>query len=53
MPKPVKAQGYSRLGVPCTDLPGWSNTELPEPRSPIGNQAAMEQVRDRLRKSDR
>ncbi|MBW4579208.1 MAG: hypothetical protein KME42_06510 [Tildeniella nuda ZEHNDER 1965/U140] len=53
MPVPVKIQGVADLECPCIDLPGWPNTELPQPRSPISSQAVMEKVRDRLRKSDR
>ena len=53
MPVPVKLQGIAALECPCNDLPGWPNTELPQPRSPISSQTVMEQVRNRLRKSDR
>ncbi|PSB27781.1 hypothetical protein [Stenomitos frigidus] len=52
MPKPVKVQGVAALECPCIDLPGWPNTELPQPRAPISSQARMGQVRDRLRQAN-
>jgi hypothetical protein len=52
MPVPLKIQGIAALECPCVDLPGWPNTELPQPRAPISSQARMEQVRDRLRQGN-
>lgn len=49
MPVPVKGQGIATLECPCIDLPGWPNTELPQPRAPVSSQAVIKQVRDRLR----
>ncbi|MBW4469579.1 MAG: hypothetical protein KME45_04155 [Stenomitos rutilans HA7619-LM2] len=52
MPVPVKVQGVATLECPCIDLPGWPNTELPQPRQPISSQVVIGQVRDRLRRAN-
>lgn len=48
MPVPIKQQGVATLDCPCIDLPGWPNTELPQPRAPINTHVALSHVRDRL-----
>lgn len=53
MPVPVKAIGVSSLECPCIDLPGWPNTEMPQPRAPISTQAQLQNIRDRLRQASR
>ncbi|HEY9907392.1 MAG TPA: hypothetical protein V6D18_07250 [Thermosynechococcaceae cyanobacterium] len=49
MPVPIKQVGIQALECPCIDLPGWPNTELPQPREPISSRTSLSQIRDRLR----
>jgi hypothetical protein len=48
MPVPVKSVGTQSLECPCVDLPGWPNTEIPQPRDPVNSQAQLSRLRDRL-----
>jgi hypothetical protein len=48
MPVPMPDLGVRSLDCPCSDLPFWPNTSVPQPRSPISNQAQLTQIRDRL-----
>lgn len=52
MPVPMAAQGLPALSCPCSDLPGWPNTDIPQPRSPISTEHQLIQIRERLAKSD-
>ena len=51
MPIPSRAIGMPPDNCPCFDLPGWPDTEKPQPRSPISSQTLLAQIRDRLRNS--
>lgn len=53
MPVPVKSVGTQSLECPCIDLPGWPNTEIPQPRDPVSSQALLSRIRDRLGQSGR
>ena len=48
MPVPIKSVGVASLDCPCIDLPGWPNTDLPQPRSPVSSQSRLLTIRDRL-----
>ncbi|MBE9178351.1 hypothetical protein IQ268_07085 [Oculatella sp. LEGE 06141] len=48
MPVPQLNLGTPSLECPCTDLPGWPDTELPQPRSPVDSTDRLNQIRDRL-----
>ncbi|GAA6615136.1 hypothetical protein [Scytonema sp. NUACC26] len=48
MPIPARNVGMPPLLCPCFDLPGWPNTELPQPRCPVDNQEQLKSIRDRL-----
>ncbi|MBW4465936.1 MAG: hypothetical protein KME07_10925 [Pegethrix bostrychoides GSE-TBD4-15B] len=48
MPVPTRSLGIQSSACPCADLPGWPNTELPQPRSPIDSRSQLEQIRQRL-----
>jgi hypothetical protein len=50
MPVPMMSLGVQEPMCPCSDLPLWPNTELPQPRSPVSNQTQLSSIRDRLRK---
>ncbi len=51
MPVPVPSHGMPALTCPCNDLPGWPDTEMPAPRSPVSSIERMGQIRDRLQSS--
>lgn len=52
MPVPFRSPGLPPvLECPCSDLPDWPNTEMPQPRAPINSANQLMQIRDRLRKS--
>ncbi len=53
MPVPVKSVGMQSLECPCIDLPGWPNTEIPQPRDPVNSQAQLSRLRDRLSQASR
>ena len=53
MPVPVKSVGTQSLDCPCVDLPGWPNTELPQPRDPVNSQVLLSRLRDRLGQTGR
>ncbi|MBD2254344.1 hypothetical protein [Nostoc parmelioides] len=48
MPVPMRNLGMPPLSCPCGSLPGWPNTELPTPRSPISSQEQLKVIRNRL-----
>ncbi|MGA7935785.1 MAG: hypothetical protein WCA35_19700 [Kovacikia sp.] len=49
MPVPLRSVGVSAsLDCPCIDLPGWPNTEVPQPRLPVDSQNLLSQIRNRL-----
>ncbi|MBW4661780.1 MAG: hypothetical protein KME15_24180 [Drouetiella hepatica Uher 2000/2452] len=48
MPVPILSVGVQPLECPCADLPLWPDTELPQPRSPIGSRDRLADIRDRL-----
>ncbi|MDY6786037.1 MAG: hypothetical protein SW833_26400 [Cyanobacteriota bacterium] len=48
MPIPVKSLGVPSLNCPCSDLAGWPNTELPQPRSAVESQVCLQRIRTRL-----
>lgn len=50
MPVPVKMAGMPPELCPCSDLPGWPNTELPAPREPISTPDKLIAIRDRLQR---
>lgn len=52
MPIPQKSLGIASLDCPCNDLPDWPNTEMPQPRGAVSNQAVLSRIRDRLRSGD-
>ncbi|MDX2241817.1 MAG: hypothetical protein NW224_14115 [Leptolyngbyaceae cyanobacterium bins.302] len=52
MPVPFRSPGLPpALECPCSDLPDWPNTEIPQPREPVDNAIQLTQIRDRLRQS--
>ncbi|MDP8963689.1 MAG: hypothetical protein M3O33_06825 [Cyanobacteriota bacterium] len=51
MPVPMIDIGMQPELCPCSDLPTWPNTELPQPREPISSQGRLREIRDRLSKS--
>jgi hypothetical protein len=53
MPVPVPNMGISSLECPCVDLPGWPNTEVPLPRSPVSSQSQLIEIRERLQRASR
>ncbi|BAU62821.1 hypothetical protein STA3757_01720 [Stanieria sp. NIES-3757] len=48
MPVPMMNLGVTSDGCPCKDMPGWPNSELPQPRSPILNQQHLTRLQERL-----
>ncbi|MEP0913604.1 hypothetical protein NDI45_22065 [Leptolyngbya sp. GB1-A1] len=49
MPVPMLGLGVQTSGeCPCSDLPDWPNTELPQPRDPINSRRQLTNIRDRL-----
>jgi hypothetical protein len=49
MPVPMVCLGVqASSNCPCADLPGWPNTELPQPRDPISSNHRLNHIRDRL-----
>lgn len=51
MPVPTRIVGMPPSACPCSDLPGWPDTEMPQPRSPVNSQTRLLQIRDRLQRS--
>jgi len=51
MPIPTLSLGIQQAECPCIDLPGWPNSDLPQPRSPVDNRGQLEQIRLRLTQS--
>lgn len=52
MPIPSRCVGMPPEVCPCCDLPGWPNTELPEPRNAVCSQGRLGEIRDRLHKAN-
>ncbi|WP_088890648.1 hypothetical protein [Leptolyngbya ohadii] len=50
MPVPMLSLGLQTgdSECPCADLPGWPNTELPQPRVPVDSRNRLQNIRDRL-----
>lgn len=50
MPVPMLSLGLQTGDneCPCADLPGWPNTELPQPRDPVDSSTQLRNIRDRL-----
>lgn len=48
MPVPVLDLGMRAPTCPCADLPGWPDTEVPAPRSPINSDELLQSIRNRL-----
>lgn len=48
MPVPMRSIGLPALECPCSDLPNWPNTDLPQPRSPVSNADQLDNIRQRL-----
>ncbi|MGB7417142.1 MAG: hypothetical protein WA902_23310 [Thermosynechococcaceae cyanobacterium] len=48
MPVPVPNAGVASSDCPCHDLPGWPNTELPQPRLPVHNDQHLQDIHQRL-----
>ena len=48
MPVPTRSLGMPSYDCPCSDLPNWPNTEVPQPRSPISTPRSLQKIRDRL-----
>lgn len=48
MPVAIVNLGIQSLDCLCSDLDNWPNDELPQPRSPINNKAALNKIRGRL-----
>lgn len=52
MPVPFRSPGLPpALECPCSDLPDWPNTEMPQPREPVDSADQLRQIRDRLHQS--
>ena len=49
MPVPTLSVGVQANGAcPCSDLPSWPSTDLPQPRSPVDSNTQLEQICFRL-----
>jgi hypothetical protein len=53
MPVPTITLGLPPVSCPCSDLPGWPNTELPSPRVAVNTHYQLTAIRDRLLKTTR
>lgn len=52
MPVPFHSPGLPpTLECPCSDLPDWPNTDMPQPRAPVDTPSRLLLIRDRLRQS--
>jgi len=52
MPVPFRSPGLPpMLECPCSDIPDWPNTDMPQPRAPIDTPSRLLLIRDRLRES--
>jgi hypothetical protein len=52
MPVPLHSPGLPPvLECPCSDLPDWPNTDMPQPRAPIDTANQLLLIRDRLQQS--
>jgi hypothetical protein len=52
MPVPFRTAGLPPVDCPCSDIPGWPNSEVPLPRSPIDSSSYLQDIRDRLLKKN-
>jgi hypothetical protein len=48
MPVPMLRLGTQDNSCPCSDLPDWPNTELPQPRMPVSSRDRLALIRARL-----
>ncbi len=49
MPVPCRSLGFSLdPQCPCSELEGWPNLEVPQPRSPVDSGEKLSSIRDRL-----
>ncbi len=48
MPVPIVSLGSQSNGCPCCDLEFWPNTELPQPKRPVNDQAQINRIREKL-----
>ncbi|MBW4442850.1 MAG: hypothetical protein KME10_16760 [Plectolyngbya sp. WJT66-NPBG17] len=53
MPVPTRSVGMPSYECPCSDLPGWPDTETPQPRSPVQTADSLQKICDRLSRSSR
>ena len=53
MPVPMINIGIPPELCPCNDLPTWPNTELPAPREPVRSLGRLQEISDRISKSNR
>ncbi|MDJ1183790.1 hypothetical protein [Roseofilum casamattae] len=53
MPIPMTMGARDCMSCPCRDLATWPNLDLPQPRSPIDNQAALNSLRQRLQRASK
>ncbi|MFM7363817.1 MAG: hypothetical protein ACKO11_04820 [Cuspidothrix sp.] len=51
MPIALRNMGMPVLLCPCSNLPGWPNTELPAPRSPVCTKETLNSICGRLLKN--
>ncbi|GAP95887.1 hypothetical protein NIES2104_24130 [Leptolyngbya sp. NIES-2104] len=51
MPVPMRSVGMPPSECPCSDLPSWPNSEMPQPRSPVSTPNSLQKIRDRLSRS--
>lgn len=49
MPVPVPVANLPPESCVCSDLEGWPNTEVPQPRAPVSTEALLLKIRNRLR----
>ncbi|MDY6938323.1 MAG: hypothetical protein SWY16_11705 [Cyanobacteriota bacterium] len=45
---PMRERGLPTPECPCSDIPTWPNTELPQPRLPISTRSHLTDIRSRL-----
>ncbi len=48
MPVAHKVGGITDITCPCTDLPGWPNTELPTPRGEQDQRSQLQRMKQRV-----
>ena len=50
MPVPIVELGIQPMACPCSDLPDWPNSEIPQPRSPVNTVVHLSKIQTRLQK---